>query len=313
MSSSHTNRILPGPICFFGASVTQQKTGYARVYDNLYASEVNPVHVFGYGGSTIFNAGICFIDEIIKKNPTYCFIEFFSVAWFILDDLFFECIDTIVYKLTRANCRIVFLFMLNKDNEAYKTRRDSYQFVKNYLDKRQISYIDLNDYFNYSRDIIRDETVHTTDYGAELYAAKIHEVFKNTNINFPTCIKKTKYCTQIKRLDVNKVSTNTVILQGDCLVIGCLLMIGPHSGFIEINNTIYETWDPWCHYTRPQIMLQWININKNDTLNINILQTPVDYSRCRKKNVDFTNVLIKELHINTIFYIGEQLEIVSSE
>ena len=312
MSSVNTNSILPGPICFFGASVTKQKTGYARVYENLYASKVNPTHVFGYGGMTIFNAGICFIDQIIKIKPTYCFIEFFSSAWLILDDLFFECIDTLVYKLTHSNCRIVFLFVVNVDNGDYKNRRNLYRVIKKYLDTKRISYIDLNDHFNYSKDIIRDDTVHTTDCGAELYATKIHEIFKTMDVNFPTYIDKTKYCTQIKCLLVNKIFTNTITLQGDCLIIGCLLNIGPHSGFIEINNTVYETWDPWCYYNRKHITLQWININKNNKVNINVLQTPVDYSGCCKQ-FDFTTVSKKELHIKTIFYIGEQLEIVSSE
>lgn len=111
-STINNNSILPGPICFFGASVTQQKTGYSKAYSDLYGSEINPIHIFGYGGMTVFNAGICFIDKIIKIKPTYCFIEFFSVACLILDNLFFECIDTLVYKLTCINCRLVFLFVV---------------------------------------------------------------------------------------------------------------------------------------------------------------------------------------------------------
>ena len=45
-------------IAVFGASITQQKTGYAaRLNDKLN----HPVSVYGYGGMHLINAGICFI------------------------------------------------------------------------------------------------------------------------------------------------------------------------------------------------------------------------------------------------------------
>lgn len=53
-------------ISFFGASTTQQKSGYA-IYLIGKLGEGTTTFIHGYGGDHIDSAGICFIDEVFKK------------------------------------------------------------------------------------------------------------------------------------------------------------------------------------------------------------------------------------------------------
>jgi len=52
-------------LCFFGASVTQQKEGFAWHTSQLLNSEYN---CFGYGGCHLKDAGICFIDKVLETK-----------------------------------------------------------------------------------------------------------------------------------------------------------------------------------------------------------------------------------------------------
>ena len=67
---------------FFGASVTKQKTGYAYILKRLFEKDNYNTHIFGFGGMHLNNAGICMIDQIISKNPKYCFIDLFVGFFF---------------------------------------------------------------------------------------------------------------------------------------------------------------------------------------------------------------------------------------
>ena len=89
-------------IAVFGASITQQKTGYAaRLNDKLN----HPVRVFGYGGMHLINAGICFIDKVVVESPAYCFVDWFSTAYNEINDDTIQYIDTIVYKFSKIKCK----------------------------------------------------------------------------------------------------------------------------------------------------------------------------------------------------------------
>lgn len=296
--------VLNDTICIFGASVTQQQSGYAVKLKDMMTT--TNVHILGYGGNHLGDAGVCFLDNVIKIKPTYCFIDFFSTAYVKTDNLTTEYLDTIVYKLTNVKCRIVFLFMVRQDHDDEGTRT-FYRFLKQYLNSRQLYYIDLNDHFKYSTELVRD-TVHTTDIGSDKYAAKIYEIFKQSNIMFPRNITKTKYSDGIKILDVNKIFKNNVVLEGDCLIVAFYLSIGRNSGIVEINNTKHQIWDEWCHYERNHFNLPQTVVNKH--LEIKILQDAVDYSKCRREITNDTGVdIIKELNIIGIYYIGKKLEL----
>jgi hypothetical protein len=298
----------------FGASVTQQKDGYAYIL----TEKINPKnnHIFGYGGMHIDDAGICFLNKVIDDRCDYCFIDFFSTSYMCINQLTIDCLDTIVYKFTTNNCKLIFLFLLN---ENHIERLPYYEFVKIYLNSKKMYYIDLNEYLVYSNDLVRDN-VHTTPFGSEKYAEIIYEQFeKNRNIlEYPIDIVKTKYC-DIKKLSVNKIFQDGLQLRvGNLLekcedikcygiIIGFVLIIGPKSGLIKINNNKMLIWDDWCHYERTHMCFKHIPVN--DILDITILQDPIDYSRCRRPILDANYGTVKELNIIDIYYISNGCEL----
>lgn len=290
-------------ISFFGASVTEQKNGYAvQLSKKLLNTET---HIFGYGGNHIDDAGICFIDNILKTNPNYCFIDFFSTAYVSISDSTIEYLDTIVYKLTKSNCKIIFLFLLCAN---HNNRIEFYDFLKKYITSKNLYYIDINYFLKYNLDLIRDN-IHTTEFGSEEYAKIIYDVFQKNKdiIQYPINITTTRYSDDLKKLKVNRVFKNNVIFEGNCFIIAFYLIIGKNSGFVDINGSKECIWDQWCHYERHHFNLK--NVTVKDKLEIKILQDEVDYSNCRrdigKKKIH------KELNIIDVYYIGGNLNIVN--
>jgi hypothetical protein len=290
-------------ISFFGASVTGQKNGYARQLSDKFLN--TDTHIFDYGGNHIDDAGIVFIDNIIKVNSNYCFIDFFSTAYKYISEETIEYLDTIVYKLTKSNCKIIFLFLLDID---HNNRIEFYNFLKKYLISKNLYYIDMNDFLKYDTNLVRD-SVHTTDFGAEEYSKIIFDLFQKDKhiIDYPIDIIKTKYCDDVKVLNVNKIFKENVIFEGDCFIIAFFLIIGRNSGIVDINGVKECIWDQWCHYDRNHFNLKKITVK--DKLEIKILQDDIDYSSCRRDiNERFVN---KELNIINIYYIGNKLNIIN--
>ena len=86
---------------FFGASVTQQKNGYAIQF--IKQNKCLNYNIFGYGSRHLNDAGICYIDDVIRSNPSHCFIDWFNTGYISYnEDKFDEIkiyINTIVHKL----------------------------------------------------------------------------------------------------------------------------------------------------------------------------------------------------------------------
>lgn len=94
-------------IACFGASVTQQNNGYSDKLSILFKKKINK---FGYGGEHLFPSGMIFIDEVLKTNPNVCFIDWFSTGYLNLDNNTIDALNTINYKFSKANCKLIFLF-----------------------------------------------------------------------------------------------------------------------------------------------------------------------------------------------------------
>jgi hypothetical protein len=93
-------------ISFFGASVTQQQTGYVYEFTKLLLN--GNVNKYGYGSMHLKDAGICFIDNALQNKPTYLFIE-----WFVTGHTDTCCdvyLDTIINKCANINCVPVCLY-----------------------------------------------------------------------------------------------------------------------------------------------------------------------------------------------------------
>jgi hypothetical protein len=150
-------------ITFYGASVTQQKTGYAVKLKSKLKEEVK---IFGYGGMHLNNAGICYIDRVVSEQPEFCFIDWFSTAYIETNQSTLDYLDTMIEKFTKINCKLVFLFFLSKN---HNNRLKFYSFCKDHLIKRGIAFCDLNESLKVSTEVLRDN-IHTTEYGSEKYS-----------------------------------------------------------------------------------------------------------------------------------------------
>jgi len=290
-------------ITFFGASVTLQKTGYAKVLETMFDEDVK---IYGYGGMHIKNAGICFIDEVLAVKPKYCFIDFFSTVYQEENDLTKEYIDTIIYKFSKINCKLVFLFFskgLNTDSW--------YKFCKNYLDEKNLKYIDVDEKLKDidKKKYLKDE-VHTNEYGSKLYAEIIFDEFNKIkdDIQLPKNTYPTKFI-DIKKLTIERTFDKYIILNGSAQIIGIDNTIGPYTGVIEIKtdeNIPYKEnmWDEWCYYTRKHFNLPFSFKNK---AKITLLNDSFNTSSC-KYNIDFSKKN-KKIIIHDIYYIGEKFEI----
>jgi len=273
-------------IAFFGASITQQKTGYAVCLSEKMNIEKR---IFGYGGNHLDDAGVCFIDNVLATNPTYCFVDFFSTAYTSENDLTIECLDTIVYRFTKANCKLIFLFFLT---ESHKERIGFYNFVKAYLDSKKLYYIDMNDHLQFNSELMRDST-HTTEVGSARYAEVLYENFQENkhSIQLPTDIVQTRYTDNVKILHLNRAFTHRVVFEGNCNIIAFYLVIGPKSGKVEINGETHPIWDPWCYYERNHFNIKHVTVK--DKMEVNILNDGGQ----------------KELNIVSIYYIGDSLNL----
>lgn len=291
-------------IAIFGASVTQQKNGYAKKLSDYFDC---PVKIFAYGGMHLNNAAICFIDKVIEEKPTYCFVDWFSTGYNVKSYKTVEYIDTIIHKFSKIQCKLIFLFFPYNNKHA---KQDFYLFCKSILIKKGISFIDVNyELEKCNLDSILRDNIHTTEHGSNLYSKIIYNKFEEIKdcIEVPIDVPTTKYI-NINKIQINRVFLNNVKLSGNCEVIGFLLTIGPHSGMVEVTNGLgsqtYNTWDRWCHYMRQHFNLSIEVIGK---VQINILQTHFDTSNCSCQ-IDFKKEK-KKLIVHDIYYVGNSLNI----
>lgn len=193
-------------IAVFGASVTQQKPGFAYELKKLFAKE--KVCVFGFGGMHLDDAGICFVDQVANHHPRICFVDWFSTGYTKVCAETKEYIDTILYKLTVVKCKPVFLFLARKEKQE-----EFYHFCKTHLKTKNIAFVEVNELVasEPTEKILRDN-IHTTEFGAKIYAQIIFNWYKK-NYQKVICPKicATRFC-QINVKKVNRIFFDKILL-----------------------------------------------------------------------------------------------------
>lgn len=298
-------------IAFFGASVTQQTDGYWKYFSIKNKNFI--VQNFGHGSMHLNDAGIVFIDDVLKFEPDYCFIDWFSTGYIEYEKHDFEgmkkYIDAILYKFLSNNVLTIFLTFpdvsINSKTNLPVDKKEIYKKLNDYIKSWGIPSIDLSESFDNLSEILRDG-IHTTTYGSQIYANIISDEFHNRifqKIEFPKEFpEKNKYC-EVKKLEINSVVNEILTLEGNGEVIGISQTIGPYSGLLNINGIVVNNWDRWCHYERPMVNLTF---NVEGISYIKILQDEFDRSSCIQRN---NWQLIKFLNLNTLFYVGEEIKI----
>lgn len=300
-------------IAFFGASITKQMNGYAVQMKKMLQDDVA---IFGFGGMHLNNAGICFIDDIIRIKPSFCFIDWFSTANTVISDDLKAYIDTLVFKFTQIECKLIFLFFPHIPMDP---REEYYHYCKKYLTSIGIFYIDVSASIKDMSGLLRDG-VHTTPKGSKIYADIILDAFskKKNALSFPKVIQPTRFI-NIKKYDVHKIFDTEVKLNGNkgVEIIGFRLTVGPHSGLIRLlynqSDTVFNTWDRWCYYYRNHFDIPHFNsgLTFEGIATLEILQDRFDTDECTQK-MDFS-AFDKCIMIHDIFYVGDQLTITNTD
>lgn len=278
-------------ITIFGASVTQQKNGYAKYLSNVFNNQVS---IHGYGGMHLNNAAICFLNEIVRKNPDFCLIDWFSTGYIETNDETEECIEYLIFHLNEINCKPIFLFFPHEKDDL---RLCFYQFCKNIIDKKGGEYIDLRMQIDQGElpEILKDD-VHTTNYGSKLYASLIEKQL-NMHRELTASSNQTVFTSSLqpKMISVEKTFYNRIELRGSCKIIGFLLTIGPHSGIVHVisngNDFSENIEDKWCNFNRKHFNLAFLVVGE---ASIEIIQK----IGSRKKS---------KLIVHEVYYSGESL------
>jgi hypothetical protein len=276
-------------IAFFGASITQQKTGYVHCFKQL-----NPqyeINQFGYGSMYITDAGICYIDDVINSSPNYCFLDWFSPACYRPPEKIKEYLDAIIQKLFSINCQPIFLFFYRKDiNNGWFYMFD---YLKNYAHTYNINVIDLSKIEN-ADDNLRD-SIHTNELGAKNYGTLISNEFHKMQFR-TTELSITPNCySVVKSLECQIEAKEYLTLKssGCSSIIGILQNIGPYTEHVEytLDNKEYkiELKDKWSEQYEREV----IKLNIDQFCGSITLEIP-----------DNTKLVFKK-----IFYTGDNTEL----
>lgn len=291
-------------IACFGASVTQQNNGYSDKLSKLINQKILK---YGYGGMHICDAGICFIDEVVNVKPDICIIDWFSTDYQNEDGLILEYIKTIVQKLNTINCRVIFLLLPNRnvyDWESY------YLQLEKDLKNLNLEFISIYKLLSqYSNDLLLRDTIHTTEFGAELYAKCIKE-YLDTSVWIKNKITEVTKFTNIKTVKVKKVFKTNIKINGDAEIIGLYNILGRHSGLVRVKSENYEyvenLWDEWAYYPRYHFNLHFL-ISKSTE--IEIMQNVFDTTKCEKM-IDFSKYK-KCLVLESVYFIGDNIKLIT--
>lgn len=289
-------------VAFFGASVTAQKEGYVTVFQNLTKDKDITVFRNSYGGMSLDDAGICFIDEVLKDSPNYIFLDWVSASVSQEGVLLKKFLDCIIRKCLLQNSIPVFLIIGTLPMP--KKRNMMIEETIKYAEEFNLYFINLFDKVNL-KELIKD-SVHTNSKGSEYYGKRVYEEFcgilKQGLRNYEIS-EKNIYC-DILYKDLDYSVESYISIEGNFQLIGIYQDIGPFSGLIEkhVDSKIDKEsiWDIYCHYTRKILKINTTSECKN--VKVNILQENFDTSTCRRE-YDFTDKK-RYLRIYKLFYIG---------
>lgn len=286
-------------INFFGASVTQQKNGYAWAFKN--ANPNVDCSIFGYGANHISGAGICYLSDALKNNPDFLILDWFSTGYCNENNLFKLCeyIEAILYRTINAGTRPIFLFLPQEISP-----RGIYESLMGHISKFNVPFLDIDRALSRRKDILRD-SVHTNDLGSILYANEIISYFTERGLKYPYSLSIpaiNKYC-EVKEIEINKVIQKKLVIEGEAEVIGISQTIGPYTGYVKIDNYLEKLWDRWCYYERNMMLL---NIHVSGQKEIEVLQCDFDRSEADRAIAWPSE---KFLNLYTLYFSGQDLRI----
>lgn len=312
---------IPQTWAFFGASVTQQHHGYVDVFRKHCHEGSRNIHILqrGFGAMHIREAVLLLQTAIIHQkkdtpNLSVCFLEWLTSCTEFSPSEIHEFLTVIFEQLFLAKIIPVLLFLYNHSERA---KRDNLKLC--YQQKGlewKILCIDLEPLGekNFNKTYFRDDT-HLTEAGSEIIGKSLYFTLKmpprpwilktlNTpwhKVKFyglPLPIlqeKREKKTASIHNItlpvigiSIKESFTLPYDLESKTLLVGLWLLVGPDSGWIEIQDEQTEIrekitiWDPWCHYERFMIRRFANRFILQNKLTLRLLEEDPAYSTCRR-------------------------------
>lgn len=250
-------------ILFYGASVTAQ-SGDSGFVDNLAELDNSKIYRrLSFGSSQFDNAGFFNLLSILnsQQKPDIVFFEWSTTSE---NNYNADKLDYFVTSLLHHNILPVFLILPRTD--TFKENRKSEFLLYELADTFDVPLLDLRYLLHKypATELLRD-IVHTTQFGANIYARKINKFLcaHDWTEDFLTNKKEIEFK---KYYDLNMIELNKEIgkdqyleLNFDALSdlseITISLLKGPYAPIIDIfsNDLLVKEqsiFDPWCHYER---------------------------------------------------------------
>lgn len=275
-------------VAFFGASLTQQKApdGYVSQFKKIHG--VDETFQFGYGGMYIDTAGLCFLDDVLSKKPTYVVLDWSvprNPTGEFDENRVRESVKAIIYKITRAGSTPIFVHFRRTDG---LTR--TIDVIDSLKDELNVTVINMLPIFSdkaLSTLLLRD-CCHTNEFGGVAYSSYIHGYMMTNSIrkpNIPDEIHKYERI-QKKSLQADVWKKLSFSLHGE--LIGIHMRIGRYSNKVRVllNGEHYkdfQLWDIWCHYERPTVLLHISELKIMTKVDIVLLKEEIDRSQCARE------------------------------
>ncbi len=264
----------PGPVAYFGNSVTAQKDGFRTFLHPLIESECGirlPSVNAGFGGVGSL-ASVCMMDRLVLRHaPRLCFIECYTGD---VGDrhhaLSGVAIEAMLIKLREIEAHPVILLLPRKDVESDAARALA-PLHRSVAAHHGAPVIDLIHRAQEWAPFLRDG-VHTTPEGAKLYADAILSQLLETEATpaigtrmfaddlsrageiSPGLFMDRKRPDGLLRLQAPywKLAAGeamTVALE-EASLLGMTFIQGPHAGSIAVNGAPIALRDKWSTYER---------------------------------------------------------------
>jgi hypothetical protein len=307
-------------IAYMGASVTAQRDGFRPRLHELVCRDTRRNHraVAAALGATGAITGVCLMDELVlSHHPHLAFVEYATsdVAGTTPLRELAPVLEGIVGKLRDAGCEPCFLYLHRSDLDLGASEVVSvYEDVAEY---HAVASINVADWMRTKMDqgrlsgptILRD-VVHTTTTGSTVTAETIvnalaqipaaartpavqlrDDTYRRARIEpaEPALAGGSPYTEGRFRLvttylEIDRHGELRFTSASD--LVGLLLVLGPHSGYIEVNSAgeaiEYLLWDDECSYERLGSVVLERFVPAGSEVTIRVIDRSVNHSAAKR-------------------------------
>jgi hypothetical protein len=325
-------------VAYLGASVTAQRDGYRPRLHELLRQTTGRAHraVAAGAGAMGSITGVFLMDDLVLPHrPDLCFVEYTTsdVAGTTPLEHLGAALEGIVGKLRDAGCEAVFLHLYRSDLDLVDASPvvELYERVAEHLGVPSIDVgagvRDLLRAGEIDESAVLRDVVHTTAAGSELTARLVsrgleralaveraHPVppplfagsFRQTRIVAVSAglvrdgarCRERRFRLVYPYLEIDAGNELRLILEAD--LVGLLVIVGPDSGYIELEGpdgcAEYLLWDEQCSYDRLGSVVFSPLVRAGAQVAIGVSERTVDHSGARRP-VDPAASAVKRLKL----------------